>query len=1124
MQNMKFTVVAVSAPALAGITGFQKEWRKEHPDKELVIRSFYVADAGMGQGVDAEKIRDAIQDADVAIIDIMGASQHLQEVVRDGLLRCKGQRIVIGNANRDLNRLGAFAMDSMKMMAGKKPASTAASKPVSDKKNTAGQMMHMMRRMAIMMGSVVPVGMMKDMKNLFLLIDYWQQASREDIYSFMHLILRNYCGMRNLPREKPCTMRYGIYLKNPETGVCCDTCKGYWKKYSFLKERPTVALLFYGHCYPNDFYPVVKSMMKQLEKDCNVLPVAFSQNEDKDLARLEQYLTETEYPVKAIVNLMPFRLGAGPMGGDADGAVEILKKVNVPYFKPFCLTKVDRKSWEQEEGVNAGEFLISIMLPELDGGIHTYPVGIVTADEKEESTYIELTHIEPIEERIQTFCDRVRGYLSLQQKRNAEKKLAVICYNYPPGEDNLFGGAFLDTFASVSVLLKTLQKAGYQVSPMSQERLQSAFGEGACNEPEWHDKKQVENTNPYGLINGSIFIGLQPCRSSMKENDISAYHNRNGMPDEKYAAFYRWVREDFGADAILHIGTHGTLEFLPGKDSGMTENCLPDRIIGTTPHFYYYYMGNPSEAMVAKRRSHAVLISYAPPVFRESGLSAEYSELKAVIAEYRESLKMAPERSGDLLDAVGKAAAEAHLLTGEAITAGKLEQIEELLYEYETSLIPDGLHIMDETESRGILKALDGEYLPAAPGGDILKNPDMLPAGRNLVQFDPRLVPTKTAFERGGEIAKKTLKRYYEQNGCYPESAAVILWGLETSKTQGETIGQILYYLGIRMKQYEGSFDSRFEIIPTQEMDRPRVDTVIHICGFFRNMYPNLINDFNELFRKLEELQETDEQSSFAEHTRQYYRQLAEQGYEEAEAKELARSRIFGPKAGEYGTSLTETVRKGTWADEEELGACFTDSLSYVYSTSKHGQKIENLLQSNYKQVSMMSQVRNNVEYELIDLDHYYEFYGGLAKAVEKVQGKQTTMYVADTVGEQIRLYDAKASIEKGIRTRLLNPAWIEGMMKHDYHGVSQIAKRFENVIGLTASTSQIDSETFSELEACYVGNAELRSRMQESNRWAYLNLLKRLAEAKNRGYWQADDEELEELQNAYLETEGQIE
>lgn len=511
--------------------------------------------------------------------------------------------------------------------------------------------------------------------------------------------------------------------------------------------------------------------------------------------------------------------------------------------------------------------------------------------------------------------------------------------------------------------------------------------------------------------------------------------------------------------------------------------------------------------MIAKRRSFVTLISYQAPPLKKSGLYGEYQELKETIAEYRESLQSAPERSQDLLEQIGRFVSRCHLeyageSTDKNLPESDLDKIESCLYTYENSLSTEGLHTINEDEIRGLFHALDGGYMPVGTAGDVIKNPDILPTGRNRVQFDPHLVPTRTAYERGAKAAKLSLERYLEQTGEYPQTMAVILWGLETSRSQGETIGQILYYLGLRLKTDKASYDDRLEVIPEEELDRPRVDVVIHICGFFRDMYPNLVRNLNEMLQKLLHSGEAEEKNFFLKHTRMLAEELRLENEKnkttmrENEVWELASCRIFGPKEGEYGTRLTEVVRKGDWKEASELGTSFVEDLSFAYSAGSQGIKADQLLKWQYRQVESMSQVRKNVEYELTDLDHYYEFYGGLAKAIENEKGSKPVMLVADTTGKEVRVQNIQEALQQGIVTRLCNPKWIEGMMQHEYHGVSQIAKRFENVMGFAASTEAIESSTFSDLTRCYAVNEELRHRMQKSNRWGYMKMMERMKEA----------------------------
>lgn len=1150
---MKFTIVAVSAPALRQMLRFKKKYEKTNPEDRLELQCFYIAGMEQKYILNPDIIRNSIEEADVVVVDTMGASEELQAIVRQGLERCNGQRIVMGNTLREYLRLGAFSMEingAKAGMGGKPEEECRRSKSCgsmgeseADMTEAGGAMakMHRMRRMAMMLGSVLPLGITKDMKNIFLLMDYWQQATEKDIESFMLLVLRRYGGRKHLPKEKSCTMQYGIYLKDPFTLECYETAGKYMKQSVPDKKKNTIAVMFYGHSYPNDFLPVVRATCEKLKENYNILPIAFSQNEDKDLDKLREYLcprknSTLKYRVAAIVNFMPFNLGAGPMGGDANRAVEILKVLNVPYLKPFCLTKNNEEEWERSHGVTPGEFLINILLPEMDGGILTNPVGLTGS--LEDKGELSLPETVPIQERIDSLSQRLEKLLELRRLGNSQKKLAFIFYNYPPGEDNVFGGAFLDTLGSVSHLLKSLKYEGYTVNEMSPEALENAFvSQGNCNMPQWCEEKNAEiicnmagKDYPIkGIINGNVFLGLQPVRehSDLGSDTLDSYHDRNQRPSEEYRAFYQWIKKEFRGDALIHFGTHGTLEFLWGKETGMTAKCWPDKLVGDIPHFYYYYIGNPSEAMIAKRRSMATIISYQAPQLKKSGLYGKYIELKEMIGEYRESLQSAPERSGDLLDSIGE---QSKLCGFEEAYGHGTDALDEKLYEYENSLITDGMHVINEDELTGLLRGLRGEYIPVGPAGDVVKNPDILPSGRNLVQFDPRLIPTKTAYRRGVKAAQLAVERYHKEKGRYPETTAVILWGLETSRSQGETLGQILYYLGLRLKTDKSSYDNKMEIIPLEDLERPRMDVIIHICGFFREMYSNLMDNLNEILQQILKLKEPDEKNYFSRNTKKMAEQIMEESLyrgkamDENEAWELASCRIFGPKEGEYATRLTDVVRMGSWQEASRLGSAFAEDLSYGYSYRHRGRKAKDMLKKQYCQVDFISQIRNNVEYELTDVDHYYEFYGGLSKAVEAQKGEKPVMLVADTTGEGVKVQSIKEVLDRGIATRLLNPEWIEGMMRHRYHGVREIAKRFENVMGFAATTDAISSETFSKMARCYAGNEELRQKLRESNKWAYMKMMERLMEANNRGYYEATEEEVMQIQGAYLEAEGEAE
>ncbi|HEY4543752.1 MAG TPA: cobaltochelatase subunit CobN, partial [Tissierellaceae bacterium] len=407
---------------------------------------------------------------------------------------------------------------------------------------------------------------------------------------------------------------------------------------------------------------------------------------------------------------------------------------------------------------------------------------------------------------------------------------------------------------------------------------------------------------------------------------------------------------------------------------------------------------------------------------------------------------------------------------------------------------------------------------------DIYRNPQILPTGYNLYQFDPRLIPTDAAYRRGTIIANNTIKAYLEEEGKYPTSTAVILWGIETSRTQGESLSQILSYLGIRVVNSGKNWNPKYEIIPLEELKRPRIDVTINICGFFRDMFPNLIMNLADILDELYEADEPLEYNYFKANSIAIYDDLINKGYSEEEARELCVSRIFGPKEGSYGTGITDIIDTKNWNEEEELATVFLDNLQHVYSRNYRGKKIDNLYKDNLKSVEIVSQIRSSHEYEITDLDHYYEFFGGLSKSVEMVRGKKAKMYITDVTTDRIVSESVEKSIGRGIRTRVLNPKWIDGLLKHDKHGAQEISDRFSNVMGLAATTNSVEQWVFNDMHAKYVEDEDIRDRLIENNEYAYMDILEQMMEYFQRGYWDASKEQIEEIKKIYLELENNIE
>lgn len=1233
---MKITFVTVSAPAVKNLIRAGKAIEQKHPGA-LDLKLYYGAVVAEEQKL--EEMTTDIAGSDLVFVDLMGSAPAVTKAVIKGLESCKGDILPYGNSAREYLRLGKFTVEAMKAEGGKKPDKSAMEK---------------MKAMAESMGKIMP-GKMRDMRNYSLLMKYFKVADLSNMQHMLELLLREYGGLQHIPAPPEPREIEGALLCNPASLRFYDSLADYRRDFPLIGDKPRIAMLFYGHIYPTDTSDCVAAVKNRLEEFAEVLPIAVSGSFEQNEARLRELLLQGERPVELILNFMSFRLGAGPMGGDHEAGLSLLREVDVPYLHPYFMSRRTVKEWEEAvQGCSTSEVMISVMLPELDGCLETYSVAAMSEPRHDSEFDVDTLELEIIPERVERLAGRVKSLLALRQKKNEEKKIAVICYNYPPGEANLFGGAFLDTFASIESLLKGLREEGYHVETLSREQLMEIFTAGkAVNSGkyggEWEEMLRYSDKNYHktlkenrdyqemlaqwgpvpgeimsnenheflipGTVQGNVFIGLQPSRG-IHEDNHKVYHDKTLLPHHQYIAFYQWLREEFRADAVLHVGTHGTLEFLKGKECGMSGDCYPDMLLGDIPHLYLYYCGNPSEGTIAKRRSHANLISYQPPVFVAGELYGDYAKLTVLLDNYRQARALAPQYSEEMRMELQQQAAALNL-------PQDLEELESELYRMNRSLIPQGLHVFgrgySEAEAReyvkgllryssgdnslykltatalgqepetllargdydrvrqvdgeaeeifeyylahralptkeyitkgnqdafissleygsdlvqkaqqneelqGLLRALSGRYNPAKLAGDIYRHPDILPTGCNMYQFDPRQVPTTAAYARGSRICSNTLLAYEQEKGGYPLSTAVILWGLETSRTQGETFAQILAYLGIRISSHSREWEPKYEIIPIAELGRPRIDVTINICGFFRDMFPNLIENLDDLFHRLYELNESDQQNYFKANSKRLYAMLLEEGYEESEARELSLARVFGPQEGGYGTGLTKLLETKSWEREEELGSLFLSSLQHVYNRQLHGKKVEGLYRENLKSVEIVSLVRSSHEYQITDLDHYYEFFGGLSKSVELVKGRKVKMYITDTTGESLLTENVEKSIARGIRTRVLNPKWIDGLLEHKYHGVQKLAERFENIMGLAATTNSVEQWIYNDLHNCYVADEKLRQRLGENNPYAYMNILEQMMEYHSRGYWQATEVQLEQLKQAYLKLEDEIE
>lgn len=1053
----------------------------------------------------------------------------------------------------------------------------------------------------------------KNVKNWFTIMDYYRQNDAENLQNMILFLLKNYCAVGEIksiegPKEMP---DCGLYI--PYRGIYTDL-EEYKKASRFDESKPTVGILFYGGMHFDDTRPMVEALYENLIDKTNLV-IVFSEVM-QNIKSLNLYMDD----IDLFVNLQFFQINGGPMGGDPEVTYDFFQKRNVPYLIGLRGYETDIQRWGEEgEGLNPMEIILGVTLPELDGAIE--PVFTSGLEIKDDPDLGEVRIISTVPDRVEKLTKRILNWIKLRRKDNSEKKIALLTYNYPSGEENLANAGYLDVFASLEIFLQKLKENNYQVE-IPESKLKDLFlSESILNSPnylkksgilipvdeykEWFSELPIEVQqdvtdswgespgdimveNGYFLIPGMelghIFLGVQPSRG-VHEDPEKAYHDKQLPPHHQYLAFYHYLENHFEADAVLHFGTHGTLEFTPGKEVGMSSTCYPDILIGNLPHLYYYWVGNTSESTIAKRRSYAQCISHASPNMKSSDLYEDYLILEELISQYTQN----PDEN--ILIMINKKAQELHL-------PENLEEISQELYRMKRRLIPSGLHIMDSKpekedltdyllgvlridreypsllklnaehegkdwkslnnfqkdklesqsrriimdiingdtpewlpegygedvnaiidsinsslESEGLLNALEGSYILPARGGDPIRDPEVYPTGRAMYAFDPRQIPTVTADSRGKMAADLIIESYLEKHGKYPKRVGIVLWGFETLKTGGDTISTILSLLGVKIKHQKGAWIKKMEVIPLEELGRPRIDVAVTICGIFRDTLGTHIDFINRAVKMVARLEEDPEMN----YIRENYLQ------ESDDLGENTLARIFGPAPTEYATSMRTLVENSSWEDEEELSKSYEDSMSYAYLPGEIKRDV-NGFSKILENVDIVAQERDNTEYEVTDLDHYYEFLGGLSRTIQSKKGEPAEIMVIDSTEEEVYIEDMDLTIDRASRTRILNPKWIDGMLNHDFHGGKNIKDRMEYLLGFAATTGRVNNWVFEDVADKLVLDEDMRKRIQENNPYAAVKMGELLIESNKRGYWETDDDKINELKEIVLNMESDIE
>jgi magnesium chelatase subunit H len=1166
--------------------------RRDMPGLQLVM---HTADEW---GSDPEALAACHADiaaGDIVIATMLFLDDHIRAVLPaltarrdacDAMLCCMSA----GEVMR-LTRLGRFSMATeargalamLKRLRGSKPGG-----------GSSGQsQMKVLRQLPRLM-KFIP-GTAQDVRAYFLALQYWLAGSEENITNLVRLLVDRYAeGAR---RHLQGTQRSAAPVQYPDVGLYHPRAHG--RIVERVEHLPpggsagTVGLLLLRSYVLSSNARHYDGVIAALEaRGLRVIP-AFSSGLDQRPA-VQRYFNRNGVPtVDAVVSLTGFSLVGGPAYNDASAAEAVLAALDVPYVAAHPVEFQTMAQWQADpRGLLPVEATMMVAIPELDGAIWPMTFGGRCGRSQSESrcpgcdgkscARDMVAH----EERAGTLAERVARLVALRRAERAQRRVAMVLFNFPPNAGATGTAAYLSVFASLHNSMCALRDAGYSLTvPATADALREEILGGNAKflgadanvaaripvddhvrrEPHLAEIERQWGPAPGRALSdgaslfvlgkqfGNIFVGVQPP-FGYEGDPMRLLFERGFAPTHAFSAFYRWIREDFAAHAVLHFGTHGALEFMPGKQAGLSGECWPDRLIGSLPNFNFYASNNPSEGMLAKRRAGAALISYLTPPVTQAGLYRGLLDLKASLDRWR---ALEPEVDATQRDALAQLvqaqAAAVDLAPAEPAWDDAVHEIDRLgaaLLELEYALIPHGLHVigvppdagqraemldaagitnLDErarldallatdNELPAMIHALDGGYLRPAPGGDLLRTTAVLPTGRNLHGFDPFRLPSTFAMQDGARQAARLLARHAADGKGVPQTVAMVLWGTDNLKTEGGPIAQALWLMGA-----EPRFDSYgrlcgAQLIPLATLGRPRVDVVITLSGIFRDLLPLQTKLLAEAALLAASADEGPDDNFVRKHALAFQ---AEHGGDLAQAA----LRVFGNADGAYGANVNALVGNGAWNDEDELAEAYVRRKGFAYGVDGRPRQQQDVLGHVLAKVDITYQNLDSIELGVTTVDHYFDTLGGISRAVRRARGgAASAVYIGDqTRGDgTVRTIAEQVALET--RTRALNPKWYEGLLKHGYEGVREIEAHVTNTLGWSATTGQVDPWVYQQIAETYVLDEAMRERLAALNPIASARIANRLIEAQERTYWSPNPETLDALRRAGEALEDRIE
>ncbi|MDB9308828.1 magnesium chelatase subunit H [Aphanizomenon sp. CS-733/32] len=1303
---IKVVYVVLESQYQSALSQAVREINANHPSVAIEISGYLIEELRNSENY--EELKRDIASANIFIASLIFIEDLAQKVVaavephRDNL----DVSVVFPSMPEvmRLNKMGSFSLAQL----GQSKSVIANFMKKRKEKSGAGfqdGMLKLLRTLPQVL-KFLPMEKAQDARNFMLSFQYWLGGSAENLENFLLMLADKYV-LKGAEKESFAAAKYEAPVVYPDMGIwhplapnMFEDVREYLNWYAVRRDisrnlkdplAPCVGLVLQRtHLVTGDDAHYVAIVQELESLGAKVLPV-FAGGLDFSKP-IEEYFYEPTTKlqlVDAVVSLTGFALVGGPARQDHPKAIEALKRLNRPYMVALPLVFQTTEEWlDSDLGLHPIQVALQIAIPELDGAIE--PI-ILSGKDGATGKAIAL------QDRVEIVAQRALKWAKLRSKPKLIKKVAITVFSFPPDKGNVGTAAYLDVFGSIHEVMKGLRNNGYDVQDIPetpQELLEQVIHDAQAqyNSPELniaykmsvpeyealtpYSQRLEENWGPppgnlnsdgqnlliYGKQFGNVFIGVQPT-FGYEGDPMRLLFSRSASPHHGFAAYYTYLERIWGADAVLHFGTHGSLEFMPGKQMGMSGDCYPDQLIGSIPNLYYYAANNPSEATIAKRRSYAETISYLTPPAENAGLYKGLKELSELIASYQtlkdtgrgvsivnsimdkcrivnldkdihipetDSKDMTPEERDNIvgnvyrrlmeiesrllpcgLHVIGKppTAEEAiatlvniasldrqeeeiqglpgiiakslgrniediyknndagiladvqllqdiTLATRAAVTALVQEQIDaegrviavsklnffnmgrkepwvESLHQsgytkVDTSALKPLFEYLEfclkqvcaDNELGGLLQGLEGEYILPGPGGDPIRNPDVLPTGKNIHALDPQSIPTSAAVQSAKIVVDRLLERNKSENdGNWPETIACVLWGTDNIKTYGESLAQIMWMVGVRPVPDALGRVNKLELIPLSELGRPRIDVVINCSGVFRDLFINQMNLLDQGVKMAAEADEPLDMNFVRKHA---LKQAEDMGINLRQAA----TRVFSNASGSYSSNINLAVENSTWDSEAELQEMYLKRKSFSFNSDNPGVMDESreIFETTLKTADATFQNLDSSEISLTDVSHYFDSDPTKLVASLRADGKKPSSYIADTTTANAQVRTLSETVRLDARTKLLNPKWYEGMLSHGYEGVRELSKRLVNTTGWSATAGAVDNWIYEDTNETFIKDEEMQKRLMNLNPHSFRKIVSTLLEMNGRGYWETSEENLDRLRELYQEVENRIE